>query len=135
LAAGVPGRGLKMKLKLVDELQFDASYSFIFSARPGTPAAALADTTPPEEKLRRLQTLQAVLDGNVLRYSQAMVGTRQRILIEGPSRKDATELMGRTECNRIVNLPGGPRPEQLVGTFLDVNITQALAHSLRATVA
>jgi len=119
-------------MKLVDELQFDASFSFIFSARPGTPAAALEDTTPPEEKLRRLQILQGVLDANVLRYSQAMVGTKQRILIGGPSRKDASELTGRTECNRIVNLPGGPRPEQLVGSFLDVTITEALAHSLRA---
>ena len=122
-------------MKLVNDLEFDASFSFIFSARPGTPAASLEDTTPHEEKVRRLMTLQNVLEANVMRYSEALVGTRQRILIEGPSRKDASELMGRTECNRIVNFPGGPRPEQLVGTFLDVNITQAFAHSLRATLA
>jgi tRNA-2-methylthio-N6-dimethylallyladenosine synthase len=122
-------------MKLVHELEFDASYSFIFSARPGTPAAALEDTTPNEEKVRRLQILQAVLDANVLRFSEALVGKKQRILVVGPSRKDDTELMGRTECNRIVNFPGGANPERLVGKFLDVNITQALAHSLRATVA
>ncbi len=121
-------------MKLVHELEFDASYSFIFSARPGTPAAALEDTTPNEEKVRRLQTLQGVLDANVLRFSEALVGKKQRILVVGPSRKDDTELMGRTECNRIVNFPGGANPESLVGKFLDVTITQALAHSLRATV-
>jgi tRNA-2-methylthio-N6-dimethylallyladenosine synthase len=122
-------------IKLVHDLAFDASYSFIFSARPGTPAAALEDATPNEEKVRRLQTLQAVLDANVLRYSEALVGTQQRILVVGPSRKDASELMGRTECNRIVNFPGGPRPDQLLGKFLDVTITQALAHSLRAVAS
>jgi len=122
-------------MKLVHDLAFDASFSFIFSARPGTPAAALEDTTPQEVKLKRLQTLQAVLEANVTRYSQAMVGTRQRILVEGPSRKDPSELMGRTECNRIVNFAAGPTQairERLVGQLIDVTITQAYPHSLRA---
>jgi tRNA-2-methylthio-N6-dimethylallyladenosine synthase len=122
-------------MKLVDDIGFDASFSFIFSARPGTPAAALEDTTPQEVKLKRLQTLQAVLEGNVQRFSQALVGTTQRILVEGPSRKDPTELMGRTECNRIVNFPGGPQPQRLVGQLIDANITLAYPHSLRAEIA
>jgi len=122
-------------MKLVDDIGFDASFSFIFSARPGTPAAALQDDTPHEVKLKRLQHLQAVLEANVVRYSQELVGKAQRILVEGPSRKDATELMGRTECNRIVNFPGGPNPERLIGQLIDVNITQAYPHSLRAEVA
>ncbi len=121
-------------MKLVHELEFDASFSFIFSARPGTPAAALEDTTPQEVKLKRLQTLQAVLDANVLRYSEALVGQTQRVLVEGPSRKDASELMARTECNRIVNFPGGPMPERLIGQLIDVKITKAFPHSLRAEV-
>ena len=121
-------------MKLVHELEFDASFSFIFSARPGTPAAALEDTTPHEVKLKRLQTLQAALEANVVRYSEAMLGTTQRILVEGPSRKDASELMGRTECNRIVNFPGGPTPDRLIGQLIDVTITEAFPHSLRAEV-
>ena len=121
-------------MRLVDELNFDASYSFIFSARPGTPAAALEDTTPHEVKLARLQQLQTVLDANVLRFSKELVGKTQRILVQGPSRKDANELMGRTECNRIVNFPGGPNASRLVDQLIDVTITQALAHSLRAEV-
>ena len=122
-------------MKLVDDIGFDASFSFIFSARPGTPAASLEDTTPQEVKLGRLQTLQAVLDSNVQRFSQALVGTTQRILVEGPSRKDPTELMGRTECNRIVNFPGGPQPQRLIGQLIDANITLAYPHSLRGEIA
>jgi tRNA-2-methylthio-N6-dimethylallyladenosine synthase len=118
-------------MKLVDEVGFDASFSFIFSPRPGTPAAALHDDTPHEVKLRRLQHLQGVLEDNVRRISATRLGTRQRILVEGPSRKDPNELMGRTECNRIVNFPGAQR---LVGEMVDVTITQALPHSLRAEV-
>jgi tRNA-2-methylthio-N6-dimethylallyladenosine synthase len=121
-------------MKLVDELQFDASFSFIFSARPGTPAAALEDTLTYETKLQRLQQLQAVLEANVLRYSEALVGQTQRILVEGISRKDSTELMGRTECNRIVNFPGGPNAERLMGQLIDVKVTKAYPHSLRAEV-
>ena len=118
-------------MKLVDDVGFDASFSFIFSPRPGTPAAALHDDTPHEVKLKRLQHLQAVLEENIRRISASRLGTVQRILVEGPSRKDKNELMGRTECNRIVNFPG---PQRLVGQMVDVTITEALPHSLRAEV-
>src|SRR4051812_33444980 len=118
-------------MKLVEDVGYDASFSFIFSPRPGTPAAALRDDTLHEVKLRRLQHLQAVLEDNLRRISASRVGTVQRILVEGPSRKDKTELMGRTECNRIVNFPG---PQPLVGRMVDVTITEALPHSLRAEV-
>ncbi len=118
-------------MKLVEDVGYDASFSFIFSPRPGTPAANLADDTPHEVKLRRLQHLQAVLEENVRRISASRVGTVQRILVEGPSRKDKAELMGRTECNRIVNFAG---PQRLVGQMVDVTITQALPHSLRGEV-
>ena len=121
-------------MKLVDDIGFDASFSFIFSPRPGTPAAALHDDTPHEVKLKRLQHLQAVLEANVVRYGEELAGKVVRILVEGPSRKDATELMGRTECNRIVNFPGGPHPERLVGELIEVTIVKALAHSLRGEV-
>jgi tRNA-2-methylthio-N6-dimethylallyladenosine synthase len=118
-------------MKLVADVGYDASFSFIFSPRPGTPAAALHDDTPHAVKLKRLQHLQAVLEDNVRRISASRVGTVQRILVEGPSRKDPNELMGRTECNRIVNFAG---PQRLVGQMLDVTITEALPHSLRAEV-
>ncbi len=122
-------------MKLIDDVGFDASFSFIFSPRPGTPAANLADDTPHAVKLKRLQHLQATIEANVGRISTAMHGTVQRILVEGPSRKDASELMGRTECNRVVNFPGGPHPERLVGQLIDVTITEARAHSLRGEVS
>ncbi|TBO30337.1 tRNA (N6-isopentenyl adenosine(37)-C2)-methylthiotransferase MiaB [Aquabacterium lacunae] len=124
-------------MKLATDIEFDASFSFIFSARPGTPAAALEDSTPHEVKLKRLQTLQAYLESNVQRYSQMLVGTTQKILVEGPSRKDPSELMGRTECNRIVNFPAGPTQtlrDRLVGQLIDVKIVHAYPHSLRAEV-
>ena len=125
-------------LKLIEELGFDASFSFVFSPRPGTPAAALADPTPQVVKLARLQQLQALLDQNVRRISADLVDSVQTILVEGPSRKlganGAPELMGRTECNRIVNFDGGPNAARLVGQMIDVNITQALPHSLRGAV-
>jgi tRNA-2-methylthio-N6-dimethylallyladenosine synthase len=95
----------------------------------------LEDDTPHEVKLKRLQTLQAYLESNVQRYSQMLVGTTQKILVEGPSRKDPSELMGRTECNRIVNFAAGPTQalrDRLVGQLIDVNITLAYPHSLRA---
>ena len=118
-------------MKLIDDVGFDSSFSFIYSPRPGTPAAALADDTPHETKLARLQHLQAVIEDNQRRIGQSRVGTVQRILVEGPSRKDADELMGRTECNRIVNFAG---PARLVGQMIDVNITLAYPHSLRGEV-
>lgn len=118
-------------MKLIEDIAFDASFSFIYSPRPGTPAANLADDTPHEVKLARLQALQALLERQVRGYSAALVGTRQRILVEGPSRKNAAELMGRTECNRIVNFAGSPR---LVGQMVEVTVTEALPHSLRGEV-
>ena len=118
-------------MKLIDDVGFDASFSFVFSPRPGTPAAALHDDTPQAVKLQRLQRLQAVIEGNAQRISASLVGSRQSILVEGPSRKDASELMGRTECNRIVNFKGAAR---LVGQMVDVTITDAYPHSLRAEV-
>ena len=121
-------------MKLLEDIGFDSSFSFIFSPRPGTPAAALHDDTPADVKLKRLQHLQATIEDNVRRISASRVGTVQRILGEGPSRKDPTELMGRTECNRIVNFPGGPNPARLVGQMLDVTIVSAMPHSLRGEV-
>jgi tRNA-2-methylthio-N6-dimethylallyladenosine synthase len=118
-------------MKLIEDVGYDASFSFIFSPRPGTPAANLHDDTPHEVKLARLQQVQAALETNFQRISQSRVGTVQRILVEGPSRKDASELMGRTECNRVVNFPGQPR---LIGQMVDVTITAALSHSLRGEV-
>ena len=115
-------------MRLVEEVGFDASFSFVFSPRPGTPAASLPDDTPHGEKLARLQRLQARLEAQSRAISQSRIGTRQRILVEGRSRKDASELMGRTECNRIVNFKG---PERLIGHMIDIKITQALPHSLR----
>jgi tRNA-2-methylthio-N6-dimethylallyladenosine synthase len=119
-------------MALIDELGFDASFSFVFSARPGTPEANLPDTTPQAEKLARLQELQAAIEAHVRAISSQRVGTVQRILVEGPSRKNAEELMGRTECNRIVNFAG---PKRLTGQMVDVRITQALPHSLRGEVS
>ncbi|RRD57992.1 tRNA (N6-isopentenyl adenosine(37)-C2)-methylthiotransferase MiaB [Comamonadaceae bacterium OH2545_COT-014] len=121
-------------MKLIDDVGYDASFSFIFSPRPGTPAANLQDDTPHEVKLKRLQHLQAVVEQNVRAISASRVGTVQRILVEGPSRKNPAELMGRTECNRIVNFDGGPHSQRLVGQMIDVTITEALPHSLRAVV-
>ncbi|MGQ9724282.1 MAG: tRNA (N6-isopentenyl adenosine(37)-C2)-methylthiotransferase MiaB [Tepidimonas sp.] len=121
-------------MKLVDDVGFDASFSFIFSPRPGTPAANLPDNTPHAVKLRRLQTLQKALEANVARISASRVGTVQRILVEGPSKKNPRELMGRTACNRIVNFDGGPNGQRLIGQMVDVTITQALPHSLRGQV-
>jgi tRNA-2-methylthio-N6-dimethylallyladenosine synthase len=118
-------------LTLVADLAFDASFSFIYSRRPGTPAADLEDETPQSVKLARLQRLQALLNENVARYSSAMIGTTQRILVEGPSRKDGAELMGRTENNRIVNFRG---PARLIGQMVDIVVTEALPHSLRGEV-
>jgi tRNA-2-methylthio-N6-dimethylallyladenosine synthase len=120
-------------MKLIEDVGFDASFSFVFSPRPGTPAANLADDTPQDVKLKRLQHLQATIEANVRRISASRVGTVQRILVEGPSKKNPAELMGRTECNRIVNFDGGPLSQRLVGQMLDVRITEALPHSLRGT--
>ena len=118
-------------MKLIDELGFDNSFSFIFSPRPGTPAANLMDDTPHEVKLKRLQKVQAAIEANIRSISAKRVGTVQRILVEGPSKRDSAELMGRTECNRAVNFKG---PQRLIGQMVDVNITLAYPHSLRGEV-
>ncbi len=118
-------------MKLIDDVGFDTSFSFIFSPRPGTPAANLHDDTPHAVKLKRLQHLQATIEANVQRISQNMVGSTQRILVERPSRKDASELAGRTECNRVVNFPAGPNAARLIGQMIDVRVTEPLGHSLR----
>jgi tRNA-2-methylthio-N6-dimethylallyladenosine synthase len=118
-------------MKLLDDVGYDNSFSFIFSPRPGTPAAALHDDTPHEVKLKRLQQVQAVIEGNMRAISESRVGTVQRILVEGPSRKNPSELAGRTECNRMVNFKGAKR---LVGQMIDVRVTEANSHSLRGEV-
>jgi tRNA-2-methylthio-N6-dimethylallyladenosine synthase len=118
-------------MKLIDDVGFDNSFSFIFSPRPGTPAATLHDDTPHAVKLKRLQELQAVIEANIRSISASRVGTVQKVLVEGPSRKDATELAGRTECNRMVNFVGAGR---LVGQMVDIRITEANPHSLRGEV-
>ncbi|MEI8028571.1 MAG: tRNA (N6-isopentenyl adenosine(37)-C2)-methylthiotransferase MiaB [Comamonadaceae bacterium] len=115
-------------MKLIDDVGFDNSFSFIFSPRPGTPAANLADATPHEVKLRRLQHLQGVINGSIKRISESRLGTVQRILVEGRSKRDATELMGRTECNRVVNFCGLPH---LIGQLVDVKITATRSFTLR----
>jgi tRNA-2-methylthio-N6-dimethylallyladenosine synthase len=115
-------------MRLIEDLQFDNSFSFIFSPRPGTPAANLADDTPHEVKLGRLQHLQAEINASIARISESRLGTVQRILVEGPSKRDGTELMGRTECNRVVNFAG---PARLIGQLIDVRITETRTYSLR----
>ena len=119
-------------MKLIDEIGFDNSFSFIFSPRPGTPAANLTDDTPHDTKLRRLQHLQATINSSMARISASRVGTAQRILVEGVSKRDSGELMGRTECNRVVNFAG---PPHLVGQLIDVNITETRTYTLRGEVA
>lgn len=121
-------------MKLVEDIGFDTSFSFVFSPRPGTPAAALEDDTPRPAKIERLQRLQALIERNVQRIGESRVGTVQRILVEGPSRRNADELMGRTECNRVVNFDGGPHSARLVGQMIDVKVTRAYPHSLRGNV-
>src|SRR5690606_233996 len=132
---GFPGEteaDFEATLRLVEEVGFDASFSFVYSRRPGTPAAELPDDTPREVKLARLQRLQARIDEQARAIGLAMVGRRERVLVEGPSRKDATELCGRTGNNRVVNFAG---PASLIGRFVDVTVTAALPHSLRGELA
>ncbi len=128
---GFPGEteeDFQRTLDLVEELGFDHSFSFIFSARPGTPAADLPDDVPAEVKKERLARLQQLLATQAQRISRQMVGTVQRILVEGPSKKDPAQQAGRTENNRVVNFTGDPA---LAGQFVEVRITEALPNSLR----
>ena len=132
---GFPGEteaDFEATMKLIDDIGFDASFSFIYSPRPGTPAADLADDTPQELKTQRLMRLQKRIEEQAQAISASMIGTLQRILVEGVSKKDAGELAGRTDNNRIVNFAGHPR---LIGRFVDVAITAAFPHSLRGTIA
>ena len=128
---GFPGEtqaDFEATLKLVDEVGFDASFSFIYSPRPGTPAAALCDDTPQDVKLARLHALQEKIDTHAQTISADMIGTVQRVLVEGPAKKDHAELAGRTANNRMVNFIAPPRH---IGEFVDVIITAARPHSLR----
>ena len=119
-------------LALVDDIGFDQSFSFIYSRRPGTPAADYPDDVPPEVKKERLARLQRRIETLAQRYSRQLVGTVQRVLVEGPSRKDPQQLAGRTESNRVVNFNGTP---SLVGQFVHLTITQALPNCLRGVLA
>ena len=128
---GFPGEtdaDFEATMKLIEDVGFDASFSFIYSKRPGTPAADLADDVPHAVKQARLERLQAVINEAAQQVNRNMEGTVQRVLVEGISKRNAEELMGRTDNNRIVNFKGNPR---LIGQFVNVTITQALPHSLR----
>ncbi len=131
---GFPGEtdaDFEAMMKLINDIGYDNSFSFIFSPRPGTPAANLEDDTPADVKQKRLMRLQAAIAENTRRISDAMVGTVQRILVEGPSKKDALQFQGRTENNRVVNFDAGPDGARLVGRMLDLRITESYAYSLR----
>jgi tRNA-2-methylthio-N6-dimethylallyladenosine synthase len=134
IIVGFPGEtdaDFEATMKLVSEIGFDQSFSFIYSARPGTPAAALEDPVSPAEKQKRLMRLQAHISEHAAGISRNMVGTVQRVLVERPSVKDSRQLAGRTENNRWVNFDGGQR---LIGEFVDVRITEALPNSLRGRI-
>jgi tRNA-2-methylthio-N6-dimethylallyladenosine synthase len=135
IIVGFPGetdRDFEATLKLVREANFDQSFSFIYSQRPGTPAASLPDDVAPEVKQQRLARLQAQLNEQARAIGESMVGSVQRVLVERPSKKDRQELAGRTENNRWVNFPG---PASLIGRFVDVAIVKALPQSLRGRLA
>jgi tRNA-2-methylthio-N6-dimethylallyladenosine synthase len=131
---GFPGEtaeDFEKTMKLIDDIGFDASFSFVFSPRPGTPAAEMHDDTPREVQIERLTRLQRRIEELAQVVSQSMVGSVQRVLVEGISKKDEHELAGRTDNNRVVNFLGNPR---LVNKFIDVRITSAMPHSLRGEV-
>ncbi|HUJ86051.1 MAG TPA: tRNA (N6-isopentenyl adenosine(37)-C2)-methylthiotransferase MiaB [Burkholderiales bacterium] len=128
---GFPGESesdFQATLELARELDFDGSFSFVYSPRPGTPAAELPDATPRAEKLERLQRLQAVLDAQARAVSERMVGSVQRVLVEGAARRNPDELAARTDNNRVVNFRG---ERELIGRFVDLRISAARSHSLR----
>jgi len=131
---GFPGeteKDFEATLKLIDEVGFDASFSYTYSPRPGTPAAEMADDVPPEVKADRLKRLQDKISQLELAINQAMVGTTQRVLVEGISKKNAQELAARTENNRVVNFAGAPG---MIGRFVEVKITAVIVHTLRGEV-
>ena len=128
---GFPGEtdaDFAQTMKLVEDVGFDGAFSFLYSPRPGTPAAELPDQVPRDVAQARLARLQALLEAQYAAGSAAMVGSRQRVLVTGRAAKDARELAARTENNRVVNLAGDPA---LIGTYVDARITSALPHSLR----
>ena len=134
---GFPGEteaDFEKTMKLIEDVGFDQSFSFIYSRRPGTPAADLEDTVSPEEKRARLSRLQTAINDNAKRISQAMIGSTQTVLVEGPSKKDPNELTGRTENMRFVNFPA-PAGAKLIGRFVDVVVTEAMSNSLRGRLA
>ena len=134
IIVGFPGetdQDFQDTMDLVHEIGFDTSFSFIYSPRPGTPAANLPDPTPMDVKKQRLSILQERLGIQAMRYSQALIGSTQRLLITGASKKSSSELAGRTECNRVVNFSG---PAELIGQFVDVLITDAQPNSLRGRI-
>lgn len=131
---GFPGEtqdDFEKTMKLIADVNFDMSFSFIYSARPGTPAADLPDDVSEEEKKQRLYLLQQRINQQAMNYSRAMLNSVQRILVEGPSRKNVMELSGRTENNRVVNFEGTP---DMIGKFVDVEIVDVYANSLRGKV-
>ncbi len=132
---GFPGESeadFQSTLRLIEEIGFDHSFSFIYSRRPGTPAAELPDDVPLQVKQERLQRLQALIAQQAMQISRRMVGSVQRVLVERPSRKDPLQMAGRTENNRVVNFTG---PQSLIGKFIDLRITEALPNSLRGEPA
>ena len=134
IIVGFPGetdQDFEDTLNIVQELGFDLSFSFIYSPRPGTPAANLADETPLEVKKHRLKLLQDRLTMQAMRYSEAMLGTTQRVLITGVSKKDQNQWAARTECNRVINFDSA---QHTLGDFVNVRITEALPNSLRGTL-
>ncbi len=134
LIIGFPGEteeDFQSTVRLVEEMNFDASFSFVYSPRPGTPAASLHDDTAAEVKLRRLQTIQQMIDRQARHISEAMVGSVQRVLVEGLARKDPGELQGRSANNRVVNFKPNQPVAALMGQFVDLRIALAYPHSLR----
>jgi tRNA-2-methylthio-N6-dimethylallyladenosine synthase len=131
---GFPGetdQDFAATMKLIEDIGFDDSFSFIYSPRPGTPAADMPDEVPAETKSARLTELQAAIKAHAHKISQSMIGSVQRILVEGVSRKNPGELAGRTDNNRIVNFTGSPG---MIGRFVEVKITDALTHTLRGEI-
>jgi len=131
---GFPGEteaDFEKLMKFIEDIGFDSCFSFLYSPRPGTPAANLHDDTPHDVKHARLMRLQSTIEANARRISERMVGSVQRIIVEGPTKKNPQELQGRTDNNKIVNFDGGPNATRLIGQMIDVNIVHAYPHSLR----
>lgn len=134
---GFPGEteaDFRAMMKFIKDMDFDNSFSFVFSPRPGTPAANLEDDTPADLKLRRLQELQALVDAQIKRHSEEMVGKTYTILVEGVAKSGANDMQGRAENNRVINFDAGPNGPRLIGQFIDVRVTQSFAYSLRGEV-